>query len=99
MTCEFYVTIGKDGDEQLYRRTILLNGCSEDDLSALYDCYVGEAESSSGVTLEERGGMTGLVRVGTADNTRKNREIRNSDSLTLEAVFPDGIVIDLGEAD
>ena len=52
VTCEFYVTIGKDGDEQLYRRTILLNGCSEDDLSALYDCYVGEAESSSGLTLE-----------------------------------------------
>ncbi len=146
VTCEFYVTIGKDGDEQLYRRTILLNGCSEDDLSALYDCYVGEAESSSGVTLEAYllrsgdeiayafrntseelmetdnlingngyiavngekytivtldipGGMTGLVRVDTADNIRKNREIRNSDSFTLEAVFPDGIVIDLGEAD
>ena len=43
--------------------------------------------------------MTGLVRVDTADNIRKNREIRNSDSFTLEAVFPDGIVIDLGEAD
>jgi len=52
VTCEFYVRIGKNGEDQLYRRTVRLNDYSEEAYEPLYGSYISEGTGTNGITLE-----------------------------------------------